>query len=102
MSFQWWLELSGCTVILLFCSLLLGTTSQGSDIVISHLRSICLKYLLKQVNVITHQSYGMADLFLLGDGGHVTKDVVMETEDQFCIPPFSIPRGTIQTDCVEE
>ena len=71
----------------------IGTTSQGSDLVISQLRTICLRYLLQQVNAITHQSYDLADLGLLGDGGHVTKTVVMETEDQFCIPPFSIPKG---------
>lgn len=73
-----------------------GTTSQGSDLVISQLRTICLRYLLEQVNTITHHSYDLADLYLLGDSSHVIKNVAMEIEDQFCIPPFSIPKGTFQ------
>ena len=79
----------------MFC--ISGTTSQGSDVVISQLWSVCLKYLLKQVNAITHHSYGLSDLYLLGDGSQVTKDIVMATEDQFCIPPFSILRGILHS-----
>lgn len=69
-----------------------GLTSQGKDDGISQLRTVCLAFLLKQVNSLTHQEYDLDDLHLL-DNSHVNSHVVMETEKVFSIPPFSIPKG---------
>ncbi|XP_053396218.1 midasin-like isoform X2 [Mercenaria mercenaria] len=69
-----------------------GTTSQGNDAVVTQLRTVCLAFLLKQVNLLTHQEYGLGDLHLL-DNSHVTFNAVLETENEFSIPPFSIPKG---------
>ncbi|WAR08077.1 MDN1-like protein [Mya arenaria] len=69
-----------------------GTTSQGKDDIIRKQRSGCLAFLLKQVNSLTHQQFELSDLGLL-DYSLVTKQVVMETENDFCIPPFSIVKG---------
>ena len=77
-----------------------GTTSQGRDDLISQLRYKCLEFLLQQVNQLTHQVYTLDDLGLLDNHLHsnkqVSSQVVMETESQFCIPPFSIEKGILK------
>ena len=70
-----------------------GTTSQGGDSAVSELRSVCLSYLLQQVNTLTHHTYKMADLYLYENTGSGSKQVVMETEEYFSIPPFSVRKG---------
>ncbi|KAL4232858.1 AAA ATPase midasin [Mactra antiquata] len=72
-----------------------GTTSQGKDDVVGSLRKTCLLYLLRQVNTLTHQTYDLNDLCLLDTN---SKNKVYNTEDTFCIPPFSIPKGTVRHD----
>ena len=69
-----------------------GTTSQSKDSVVSQLMTVCLSFLLKQVNSLTHQEYDLGDLHLL-DNSHVTHNAIQETGQDFRIPPFSIPLG---------
>ncbi|XP_052242535.1 midasin-like [Dreissena polymorpha] len=69
-----------------------GTTSQGKDVVVGQLRAASLGFLIRQVNSLTRQEYDLDDLGLLDDS-HMTKQAVMETVEDFCIPPFSVAKG---------
>ncbi|KAH3728743.1 hypothetical protein DPMN_054704 [Dreissena polymorpha] len=69
-----------------------GTTSQGKDVVVGQLRAASLSFLIRQVNSLTRQEYDLDDLGLLDDS-HMTKQAVMETVEDFCIPPFSVAKG---------
>jgi len=71
-----------------------GTTSQGRDDVVARLRAGSLAFLLRQVNALTHQTYTLADLCLL-DNHPSNKTVVTETSTEFCIAPFSVPKGIL-------
>ncbi|XP_062606102.1 midasin-like, partial [Saccostrea cucullata] len=74
-----------------------GTTSRGRDSDISSLRSASLCHLLHLINQISHQSHDLKSLGLLDKDSGDFEGIVKETPDAFCVWPYSISRGELET-----
>eukprot|EP00105_Crassostrea_gigas_P045178 XP_019929326.1 PREDICTED: midasin-like [Crassostrea gigas] len=74
-----------------------GTTSRGRDTEVATLRSAALQHLLHLINQMTHQSHDLESLGLLDKSSGALEGVVKLTPEAFCIWPYSIGRGDLES-----
>uniref|UniRef100_A0A8W8MR76 Midasin n=1 Tax=Magallana gigas TaxID=29159 RepID=A0A8W8MR76_MAGGI len=74
-----------------------GTTSRGRDTEVTTLRSTALQHLLHLINQMTHQSHDLESLGLLDKSSGALEGVVKLTPEAFCIWPYSIGRGDLES-----
>ncbi|XP_061171072.1 midasin-like [Saccostrea echinata] len=79
-----------------------GTTSRGRDSDIASLRSASLSHLLHLINQISHQSHDLKSLGLLDKNSGTFEGVVKVTPDAFCVWPYSIDRGVLESGLDEK